>query len=811
MLIALVAIFITAIAAPWFHRRAGSCAGWLLAIVPLVIGVFFLSHIEQIRAGTLVYASQPWVPDLDIAFSFYLDGLSLLFALLITGIGTIVVIYAGGYLAGDARLGALYAYLFFFMGSMLGLVLADNLLTLFMFWELTSISSYLLIGFNHERKQARAAALQALLVTGAGGLALLAGLLLLGMAAGTFEISAMLDQSKDIRQHALYVPILLLILAGAFTKSAQFPFHFWLPNAMEAPTPISAYLHSATMVKAGVYLIARMNPILGETTLWFYLIAIIGAVTTLFGAYLAFRATDLKQILAFSTISLLGTLTMLLGMGTEMAMTAAMVLLLAHALYKAAMFLVAGAIDHATHQRDVRHLGGLRLAMPITMTAGALAGLSMAGVLPTFGFLGKELYYEAVGHLGSVAWQFVAVAANILMVAVAGLVCVKPFVGPRTAATMRAHEAPVSLWLGPAVLGVLGLAIGIVPQATAQPLVSASVASVIGEPATVKLELWHGVNLTLLLSLLTLAGGAVLYVLRNRLSFLDTLDARVPRYGPARLYQHSVDALNFTARWQTRVLQNGYLRFYLLTIIGTTIALVWTALRDSLLPQVALEGLDVRFYEAVLAALILLGALFAVRARSRLASIAGLGVVGYAVAAVFVLFGAPDLAMTQFVVETLTVILLVLVFYHLPDFKMFSSKRSRRRDAVVALLTGGTITTLLLFATTVRSHHPVSDYFAQHSVPDGHGRNIVNVILVDFRALDTLGEITVLAIAGIGVYALLKLRLAGADREPRQPTETSAGLAFGRELGHTDDGRRRLAEAEEDKSKRSPPFEEEDS
>lgn len=809
MLISIVAIFFVALAAPCLCRAAGPRAGWALALVPLAIGTFFLTHADQISGGTAISTSVPWVPDLDIALSFYLDGLSLLFALLIAGIGALVVIYAGGYLAGDSRLGRFYAYLFFFMGSMLGLVLADNVITLFVFWELTSISSYLLIGFDHERKESRTAALQALFVTGAGGLALLAGLLLLGMAGGTFELSALRAHAEHIRGHEMYAPMLLLILAGAFTKSAQFPFHFWLPSAMEAPTSVSAYLHSATMVKAGVYLIARMNPILGETPLWFYLIATVGAVTTLLGAYLAFRATDLKQILAYSTISVLGTLTMLLGLGTERAIEAALVLLVAHACYKGALFLVAGAVDHSAHQRDVRQLGGLRSAMPITMTAAALAGLSMAGVLPAFGFIGKELYYEAVGHVGGVAWACVAIAANMLLVAVVGLVCVKPFFGPKTAAAAHAHEAPFSLWLGPATLGALGLLLGVLPQTTAGPFVSASVAAVSGEPTAVKLALWHGVNLTLILSLFTLAGGVVLYVLRNRLLFLGKLDAAVAPLGPARLYQHWLEALNFTARWQTRVLQNGHLRFYLMTIIGTTVVLVWTALRNGLLPRVAVDGLDVRFYEAALAALILLAALVAVRSRSRLASIAGLGVVGYAVAAIFILFGAPDLAMTQFVVETLTVILLVLVFYHLPDFKSFSSQRSRRRDALVALLTGGTITMLLLFATTVRSHRPVSDYFSKHSVPDGHGRNIVNVILVDFRALDTLGEITVLAIAGIGVYALLKLRLAGGDDQSRPQTETSAGLVLCPEAGHTGDGGLLMHETEEDKPERSPPVDEE--
>jgi multicomponent Na+:H+ antiporter subunit A len=439
--------------------------------------------------------------------------------------------------------------------------------------------------------------------------------------------------------------------------------------------------------------------------------------------------------------------------------------------------------------------------MPITMMAAALAGLSMAGVLPAFGFIGKELYYEAVGHAAIAPWHSVAVVSNILLVAVVGLVCIKPFFGPKTEATGHAREAPFSLWVGPALLGLLGFVLGVLPQATAQPLVAASIASVTAEPVTLKLALWHGVNLTLLLSIFTLAGGMILYAVRNRLLLLDGLDAATSEYGPARMYQSCLDALNLAARWQTRVLQNGYLRFYLLTIIGTTIVLVWTALRNGRLPRVTLYPLDIRVYEAVLAGLILLAALVAVRSRSRLASIAGLGVVGYAVAAIFVLFGAPDLAMTQFVIETLTVILLVLVFYHLPNFKALSANRARWRDALVALTTGGTITVLLLFAITVRSHHPVSDYYLQHSVPDAHGRNIVNVILVDFRALDTLGEITVLAIAGIGVYALLKLRLARASTEAFSCNLELDDRPPGREAEQpASDGRCRRAESAEGKA-----------
>ena len=369
--------------------------GWLLALIPLAIFVWLLSLQPSIAAGQNIQGRWAWAPSLDIYFSYQIDGLSLLFGLLISGIGALVFVYASGYLAGDRYLGRFYAYLLLFMGAMLGLVFSRNLLMLFIFWELTSITSYLLIGYKHAYASSRAAALQALLVTGGGGLALLAGLLLLGQVGGSLEIGVLAAQRRQIQADALYLPIVLLVLAGAFTKSAQFPFHFWLPNAMAAPTPVSAYLHSATMVKAGIFLMALLTPVLGGTTLWFGLLIATGTVTMVMGAFLAWRQTDLKRILAYTTISALGTLTLLLGIGTPVALKAAMTFLLAHALYKGALFMVAGSVDHQTGTRDIERLGGLGRAMPVTAAAAILAGLSMSGLPPLTGFISKELFYES--------------------------------------------------------------------------------------------------------------------------------------------------------------------------------------------------------------------------------------------------------------------------------------------------------------------------------------------------------------------------------------------------------------------------------
>ncbi|QDT34156.1 putative monovalent cation/H+ antiporter subunit A [Thalassoglobus polymorphus] len=759
MFLWLLVILTAGILAPAVNRLIGSRGGWCLALVPAGVFTYLLKLWPSVMNQEEISAHIDWVPALNLAVSLRLDGLSLLFGLMVTGIGALILVYAGGYLKGDDRLGRLWMLLLFFMMAMLGLVLADNLLTLFIFWELTSITSYLLIGFNSDRPESRASALQALLVTGGGGLVLLPGLLLLGVAGNSFEISTLVGNAEAIRQHSLYVPILLMILVGAFTKSAQFPFHFWLPNAMAAPTPISAYLHSATMVKAGVYLIARLHPVLGGTTAWFWMIAPIGTITMALGAVLALRATDLKQILAYATISVLGTLTMLLGIGTEATLTAALAVLVAHAFYKGGLFMVAGAVDHAVHERDIHKLGGLRSAMPVTFVAACLAGFSMSGVLPTFGFVAKEAWYEAIGHLAEIPFLTASILSNIGLVAAVGLVCVKPFFAERTEATQKAHEGGPAMWGPPLGLGIGGLLLGLMPTRISELLAAGSHA-VTGHEVPVHLALWHGVNVTLLLSLLTLAGGITLYWQRHRLGGIYASLNPVIHYGPSSVYAWLLKNVNQLARVQTAILQNGYQRFYLYTMIGITVFSVWIALGGRIFSNLDSLPLDYRVHEVLLVGLILAASFAAVRAKTWLLAVGSLGIVGFSVAGIFVLFGAPDLAMTQFVIETLTVLLFVMAFSRLPEFRRLSSGRTRRRDALIAIGAGATISALLMFAMTVRADRPVSEYYVANSVTEGHGRNVVNVILVDFRALDTLGEITVLAIAAIGVYSLLMLRPA---------------------------------------------------
>lgn len=760
MMLAVISVFALAPLAPWLHRLLRARTGGALALLPAALAVSFAAQTGRIADGETVTTAHAWVPSLGVTLSFSLDGLSLLFALLITGIGALILVYAGGYLAGHRDLGRFYALVLLFMGSMLGLVLADNLFTLFVFWELTSVSSYLLIGFDHERSDARAAALQALLVTSTGGLAMLAGFVLLGGIGGSFELSVLAGRGEAIRTDALYLPVLLLILAGAFTKSAQFPFHFWLPGAMLAPTPVSAYLHSATMVKAGVYLLARLSPALGGTVPWAVIVTTTGAVTMLVGGVLALCQTDLKRILAYSTVSALGVLVLLLGLGTPYAATAAIVFLLAHALYKGALFMVAGAVDHETGTRDVERLRGLRQAMPITAAVAALAAVSLAGLGPVLSFIGKELLLEAA-FAADEARSLLVPAVTLggaLFVAVAGIAGVRPFVGRIEPTPKKPHEAPPSMWLGPALLAALGPALVLALGLVERLIVAPASAVVLGEPSPVHLALWHGINPALALSAVSFVIGLGIYHGWASLRAMTAQVGGIFSWGPERGYGLALAGLNALARAQTRLLQNGYLRIYLIVTIATVVGLGGYTLvsRGALAGIGGLEG--VRFYQVALAVVILLAALTATVSTSRLAAVAALGVVGYGVALTYILFGAPDLAMTQFMVETLTVILFVLVFYHLPRLRVLPGRFIRARDAAIALAAGGLMTALVLAVNANRAESHVAAYYAEQSKPLAHGRNIVNVILVDFRGLDTLGEITVLAVAAFGVFALLRLR-----------------------------------------------------
>jgi multicomponent Na+:H+ antiporter subunit A len=611
-----------------------------------------------------------------------------------------------------------------------------------------------------------------LIVTGAGGLALLAAGVLLVDVSGTTNLSAMAAERASIVASPFYGAIAGLILLAAFTKSAQVPFHFWLPNAMEAPTPVSAYLHSATMVKAGVYLIARMTPVVGSTTVWTTAVTVAGAATMVVGAYRSVQETDLKRILAYSTLSALGVLTMLLGVGTRETIIAALVYLVAHAGYKGSLFLVAGAIDHETGTRDISALAGLRRAMPLTALAGGAAALSMAGVPLTLGFVGKDGGYEALLHAADwFPWLLAPMVLASILLGLAGVIAgVLPFRGAVTL-VKEVHDPAWALWFPPFVLAAAGLFVGVVPSLLNGPLATAATATA-GVPVAVSLTVWHGITPALLLSVLTLAAVAFAYVVR------ESVRTRTwkPQRGSEDLYEGALSGLNVVSRAIAPALHSASLRTYVMVIVATTVlvggaALVTDAGLGSAVPRTSITA-----YDVLIVFLIVGGAIAAAFARSTISAVLALGAVGYGVATMFLSFGAPDLAMTQFSVETLTVLIYVLVFRHFRLLGPLSPRRVRARDGLIAIGIGLFIGGLLVSIATTETAPRLREYFAEFGPTLGHGRNIVNVILVDFRAFDTLGEITVLATAAFGVRGLL--RFAADGRQGHEPVQPVASPIF---------------------------------
>ncbi len=742
--------------------RTVSPMSWVFVLGSLAGFVTALILAGDVAAGATLRYAADWVPYLNVTFSFYVDGLSLLFAILITGIGFFVGLYAQDYMKGYPLTGRFFLYLVLFEASMLGLVLADNVITLFVFWELTTVTSFLLIGYDHASPTARRNAWQALLVTGAGGLALLAGLILLAGVGGSWELSELIQQGSLVQSSPMYAPILILVLIGAFTKSAQFPFHFWLPNAMSAPTPVSAYLHSATMVKAGIYLLARMHPTLGGTPEWMWTLTLVGAVTAVWASIAALRQTDLKLALAYTTVMGLGTLTMFLGADVTIAVAAAVTFLLVHALYKSALFLGIGIIDHETGTREADRLGGLVAAMPITTMAVAVASFSMAGFPPFLGFISKELKYEGALAVASepMLVTSAAVTANALMVAIAGIVAIRPFFGPPRQTPHEPHEPPIRMWFGPLTLAFLGLAFGLVPPVVANSLVQPAVTAIAGQPETVKLALWHGLNLPLLLSAVTFALGIVFYLGHRRLrAFLAAAFDRLPVTGDSG-YDAVKDATLWLAKVQTAILQNGSLRRYmavLFSVTGVSVLVTLLALGGVRLPA---GWPELPLYEWGIILLIAAGAAVPAVTTGRLTAICGLGVLGSGIALIFLFHGAPDVAMTQLLVEILFIVIVAVVLLKLPRYTgaSHSGPGGKIRDGVIALGVGTAFTLTMLAVLDIPFSDHLTEYFNRNSVPEAYGRNIVNVILVDFRALDTLGEILVVAIAGLAAFGLIRLR-----------------------------------------------------
>ena len=760
MALIIASIFLTALLIPFIYDKSKTVAAILLMLVLAIVNVVFFNYLPEVSAGNTFYLNYNWIPALDINLSFYLDGLSLFFVLLISVVGILVVFYSLKYIKGYPHEGRFFAYLLFFMASMLGVVVSANLISLFIFWELTSFSSFLLIGFNNTDKKSRYASRQALLITAGGGLALMAGLILINLATGSYDLVEVLSNKEAIQSSPLASGIIILLLAGAFTKSAQFPFHFWLPNAMAAPTPVSAYLHSATMVKAGVYLVFRFNPVLAEVMLWQQLLTIFGAFTMVFAAFKAIQADDLKRILAFTTISALGIFFMMIGAGTQTAINGAILYVMAHAIYKGGLFLIAGNVDHEAGTRKLSQLSGLAKKMPFTAFAAIAASISMAGLIPTKGFVGKEMLYDALTHIpghGTILLVLLF-SASALFVVVSILIGYKILFGPLK--PVKAHEASIFMYLPPVILGILGLLLAIFPQIVSQELLSVASDNVMGEPTKMKIKLWHGFNLVFWLSVATLAVGFLCYWLRKpflkfwqKNNFLRWLEAD-------KIYKKIIDGTGSLAHHQTEFIQNGYLRNYIATFIsvfsGLVIYLFITGRFNFNFIENSWQNLAI--FEVAILILVIIAMVILFTTRSRLIVIATLSIIGYGIALAYALFSAPDVAMTQFLAETLTLIMLILILHRLPRYVITGLKTKKKYLAtsiVFGLLMMGV--SLLMLSKDIDSD--LKKYFLNASVPKGKGENVVNVILVDFRALDTLGEITVLTITMIGIIALLTINV----------------------------------------------------
>ncbi len=752
---------------------------WVAALGPLLGLVALAALTPAVMGGEIVRSVLPWIPSVGLDIALRLDGLAWMFAGLVLGIGALIVMYARYYLSAEDCAPRFFSYLLLFMGAMLGMVLAGNLLLLVVFWELTSISSFLLIGFWTHREDARRGARMALTITGMGGLALLGGALLIGRVVGSFDLDVVLASGDLIRDSALYPAILALVLGGIFTKSAQFPFHFWLPQAMAAPTPVSAYLHSATMVKAGVFLLARLHPALAGTELFFYVVTTIGAITLLVGAWYAIFQHDLKGLLAYSTISHLGLITMLFGLSTPMAVVAGVFHILNHATFKASLFMAAGIIDHECGTRDMRRLGNLRRFLPWTSALAIIASLAMAGIPLLNGFLSKEMFFaeavelEGVGHFG----VFVSIAAGLA--GVLGVAYSLRFVhdtffgdGPRDLDT-EPHE-PVRWMRTPvAVLVVLCLAVGILPALVVEPTLRTAVLGTLGPAAPAfSISIWHGWNLPLAMSIGGVVGGVLLYFGLRRLLTLH--DAILRSWGK-HLFEGKIDALFRTAnRFTERVAAGGIRRslFWMIVVVILIGAAPFLGSAGSLFadlpPPQPMPVLGWIVWAVLVASTI---ATVAVHGK-RMTALIVIGAVGLMVSVSFSLLSAPDLALTQLLVEMVTIALMMMALNYLPkQSKQARTPFRRWRDASISVAAGVGIAGLA-YAMLVRPSQTISGEMLARSLPEAYGSNVVNVILVDFRGFDTFGEITVFAVAALVVHALLRwARLDPDEVMPGPPVQ----------------------------------------
>lgn len=797
---ATLAPFLLAFLIPFLYKYLRKIhTGWFVLILPLILFSYFLTYLPVTMSGDTVMQSFAWVPSLDIYFSLYVDGLSLLFALLITGIGVLVVLYSIYYLADKhEKLNNFYVYLLLFMGAMLGVVLSDNLVVLYVFWEITSISSALLISYWYQREKSVYGAQKSMYITVFGGLSMLGGISLLYVMTGTFSVREIIGSADLVTTSTLFIPAMILILLGAFTKSAQFPFHIWLPDAMEAPTPVSAYLHSATMVKAGIYLIARVTPIFGGAAEWFWIITIVGLTTLMWGSISAVRQKDLKAILAFSTVSQLGLIVSLLGVGSaayyyggadhalySTAILAAVFHLINHATFKGSLFMAAGIVDHETGTRDIRKLGGLMTVMPITATVSLIGLAAMAGLPPFNGFLSKELFFTAMtsvtefGFFNLDTWgillPILAWVGSIFTFLYSAILFFKTFTGKfevKKLNVKEVHEAPVGMLISPIILGVLVVLFGLFPNILAYSLIEPAMSAILpgiletGQQFTVSITHWHGFKIELWMTIGVIVIGVLLYKTMNKWS--QSGFYRKERDIFNYVYDSGYDGLIRGSQIMTKAQMTGRMRDYFLYMCTFIVLLmIYTMFRYDAFTINTTNVSPIEPFMWVVASMFVVSIIAIPFINNRITAIVVTGVGGFLVALMFTIFRAPDLALTQLLIETVTVILFMLVFAHLPKLKKDKEKKSvKAAKLTVSIAVGVMITLVSLSSFALGSgagFESIAEFFIAKSKVEGGGYNIVNVILVDFRGLDTMLEILVLAIAAIGVVSMVKLRLKGSE------------------------------------------------
>ncbi|MCC5804544.1 Na+/H+ antiporter subunit A [Rossellomorea vietnamensis] len=793
---AIVSPFLFAILIPFLYKAFRNVhTGWFVLLLPAALFTYFFQFISITRNGDTVKETLEWMPSFGINFTAYVDGLGLLFAMLITGIGSLVVLYSIYYLdKKKEQLHNFYVYLMMFMGAMLGVVLSDNLIVLYMFWEFTSISSFLLIGYWYHRERSRYGAQKSMLITVFGGLSMLGGFLLLYLMGGTFSIRELVGQADQLMTQAFFLPALLLVLLGAFTKSAQFPFHIWLPDAMEAPTPVSAYLHSATMVKAGIYLVARLSPVFAESSVWLWLVGGVGIFTLFWGSFNAVKQTDLKGILAFSTVSQLGLIMSLLGVGaaalhyTELddniymvATLAAVFHLINHATFKGSLFMVVGIIDHETGTRDIRKLGGLMNFMPITFTIAIIGAFSMAGLPPFNGFLSKEMFFTGMVRVlemdifnldtFGLIFPLLAWVGSVFTFIYSMILVFKTFTGKHQPEKLekKPHEAPLGMLISPIILASLVVIFGFFPNILSERIIAPAVEAITpsliqeGHEVETHISFWHGFTPELFMTFGVILFGILLYLLLPSWK-------KVYKWIPERFTLNSFydgglikserGAQNFTSGYMT-----GFIRTYLVYIFSFLIAISLFALWFNGAFAINLEEVaPVGVYEIAIALLLVISSVTILFAKSRLTSIISLGAAGYTVSLFFVLFRAPDLALTQLVIETVSVALFLLCFYHLPKLSRHEERmRFKLGNALISIGVGVVVALFAISSYSSKMFKSISKYYIENTHDKAGGENMVNVILVDFRGFDTMFEICVLAIAALGIFSMIKLRLTRRD------------------------------------------------